>query len=101
MVRELFKITELVVNNSECVVLKVKDGHEMDLISIGCFNGDESMFRLTKGEDTTCTIFRKNGSKISWHWGTHGYTLVSNQIWKSGMLLQDCLRRCYHICLNA
>lgn len=52
-------IVEVAMNNSECVVLKVKEGHEVDLISLGCFDGDETMFRLTKGETVTCTVFKK------------------------------------------
>jgi len=42
-------ITTVAINNADCVVLKVKEGHEMDLIALGCFGGDETMFRLTKG----------------------------------------------------
>lgn len=68
-------ITTIVVNNDECVVLKVKEGHEMDLIALGCFSGDETMLRLTKGADVTCTVFRKNGKSVSWDWGRRGYTL--------------------------
>lgn len=45
---KLKDMVELVANNDDCVVLKVKDGQEMNLISLGCFNGDEAMMRLTK-----------------------------------------------------
>ena len=58
---KLKDMVELLSNNDACVVLKVKDGQEMNLISLGCFNGDEVMMRLTKGRDVTCTLFRKNG----------------------------------------
>lgn len=48
---KLKDMVELLSNNDACVVLKVKDGQEMNLISLGCFNGDEAMMRLTKGRD--------------------------------------------------
>lgn len=48
---KLKDMVELLSNNDACVVLKVKDGQEMNLISLGCFNGDEVMMRLTKGRD--------------------------------------------------
>ena len=38
---KLKDMVELLSNNDACVVLKVKDGQEMNLISLGCFNGDE------------------------------------------------------------
>ena len=46
---ELCDLVEVVENNMECVVLKVKKGAGMQLIRLGCFDGDETMFRLTKG----------------------------------------------------
>ena len=47
---KLKDMVELLSNNDACVVLKVKDGQEMNLLSLGCFNGDEVMMRLTKEE---------------------------------------------------
>ena len=35
---KLKDMVELLSNNDACVVLKVKDGQEMNLISLGCFN---------------------------------------------------------------
>lgn len=67
---------ELFINNSECVVLKVKDDVRIQLIALG-FNGDEDLIRLTKGDTNTCTIWDKGGKSYSWHWGLGGYTLVS------------------------
>lgn len=75
---KLKDMVELLSNNDACVVLKVKDGQEMNLLSLGCFNGDEVMMRLTKGRDVTCTLFRKNGKSFSWHWGASGFTLVTD-----------------------
>ena len=94
---KLKDITTVVVNNAECVVLKVAEGHEMDLISLGCFDGDETTFRLTKGRTVTCTIFYRNGNRFSWHWGYGGYTLVSDQTDRAGKLIQSCIERGFGI----
>lgn len=94
---KLKDMVELVANNDDCVVLKVKDGQEMNLISLGCFNGDEAMMRLTKGRNVTCTLFRKNGKSFSWHWGIDGYTLVSDQVWRMGQLIQSCIENDFGI----
>lgn len=94
---KLKDMVELAVNNQDCVVLKVKDGQEMNLISLGCFNGDETMMRLTKGGTVTCTVFRPGGMSFSWHWGFNGYTLVSDQTERMGRLIQDCIEKDFGI----
>lgn len=94
---KLKDMVELLSNNDACVVLKVKDGQEMNLISLGCFNGDEVMMRLTKGRDVTCTLFRKNGKSFSWHWGASGFTLVTDQVWRMGQLIQSCIENDFDI----
>lgn len=94
---KLKDMVELAVNNDDCVVLKVKDGQEMNLISLGCFNGDETMMRLTKGKNVTCTLFRQGGKRFSWHWGIDGYTLVSDQVGRMGRLIQDCIEKDFGI----
>ena len=90
-------VTELLCNNDDCVVLKVKDGCEKDLICLGYFRGDETMFRLTKGHDVTCTIFHKNGRPTSWCWGRCGHTLVSDSFHKAGKMIQNCIEHDYGI----
>lgn len=94
---KLKDMVELAVNNQDCVVLKVKDGQEMNLISLGCFNGNETMMRLTKGKDVTCTLFRRDGKSFSWYWGISGYTLVSGQVSQMGRLIQDCIEKDFGI----
>lgn len=74
----LFDITNLEVNNESCVILRVKKNCEAKLIALGCFDGDEIMFRLTKGQDVTCTVFREGNKSYSWEWGLNGRTIVSN-----------------------
>lgn len=94
---KLSLITEVAVNNDECVVLKVLDGHEMDLIALGCFDGNETMFRLTKGRDVTCTVFRRDSKPFSWHWGYGGYTLVTDKVDKMGRMIQRCIEKDFGI----
>lgn len=89
------KLSELVTveaNNEDCVVLKVKEGKDIDLILLGCFGGDEVMFRLTKGEQHTCTIWYKDGKHFSWEWGARGYTLVSDEVATKGSVIYKCIR---------
>ena len=94
---KLFDCVELVQNNYECVILKVKEGKEFDLICLGCFNGDETMFRLTKGGNHTCTVWKKDGKSFSWDWGDGGYTLVSDKTKKTGDLIQNCIEQDFDI----
>jgi len=94
---KLSNCVSLAVNNSECVVLKVKDGKEFDLISLGCFDGNETMFRLTKGDNHTCTVWCDGENPYSWHWGIGGYTLVSDNMNKRGRLIQQCIENDFGI----
>lgn len=55
--KTLADYVEIIENNMECVILKVKPDSRMALIALGCFNGNEEMIRLTKGETQTCTLF--------------------------------------------
>ena len=94
---KLFDCVELVQNNYDCVILKVKEGKEFDLICLGCFDGNEKMFRLTKGGDHTCTVWNKDGKSYSWYWGESGYTLVSDNMHKRGRLIQECIEEDFGI----
>lgn len=85
---KLKDLVDVYTNNSECVVLKVKDDVRMDLIALG-FNGDEEFIRLTKGDTNTCTIWNKKGDSYSWHWGLGGYTLVSDSMFKKRYKIVD------------
>ena len=88
---------KLAANNSECVILKVKEDKAFDLICLGCFDGDETMFRLTKGRNHTCTVWRDNGKSFSWHWGFNGYTLVSDKVDKMGRMIQRCIENDFRV----
>ena len=89
--KKLCQLVELVSNTKDAVVVKVKPNSEMDLICLGCFNGDEAMFRITKGEDVTCTVWNKKGGHYSWFWGTHGYTCVSDEMTQRGHMIQEAI----------
>lgn len=94
---KLCNLVEIEDNNMECVILKVKDNVKLDLIKLGCFDGDEEYIRLTKGEDHTCTIFKKDGTNFDWHWGRGGYTLVSDKTSKKGKMIEECITEDFDI----
>ena len=80
-------------NNEECVILKVKKNQFENLIALGCFDGNETMFRLTKGGDHTCTVWHGTENKsYSWDWGESGYTLVSEKMKRMGSMIQSAIR---------
>ena len=86
----LCDLVEVVENDMECVILKVKDGVQERLIRLGYFDGDETMFRLTKGSGHTCTVFRDGKRPISWEWGNSGYTLVCDSLYQCGNMVRSC-----------
>lgn len=92
MNNKLCYMVDIIENNESCVVLQVKDNKKIDLIKLGCFDGDEELIRLTKGKKHTCTIFYKeNKNPFSWYWGRGGCTLVSDKVSKMGDLIEDCI----------
>ena len=87
----LCDLVEVVENNMECVVLKVKEGVQTELVGLGCFDGDETMFRLTKGGSHSCTVFRDGKRAVSWEWGNSGYTLVCDSLYQCGNMVRSCI----------
>lgn len=96
---KLKDLVNLKVNNSECVILEVKPDSFMGLIQLGCFTGTEKLIRLTKGRDHTCTVWTDE-TNYSWHWGSSGHTLVSNDMTKKGRMIEDTITRDFGISLN-
>lgn len=94
---KLCNLVDIIDNNIDCVVLKVKDDARLDLIKLGYFTGNEDIIRLTKGENHTCSIFNKDGSNFNWHWGKSGYTLVSDEMKKKGKLIEECITEDFDI----
>lgn len=94
--KKLVDLVKIVENNRDCVILEVT-GSMLDLIKLGCFNGDEIMFRLTKGKSHTCTVWTKDGKNYSWHWGYGGHTLVSDAMNKRGKMIQQCIAQDFEI----
>ncbi len=97
MKNKLCYLVDIIENNEECVILKVKDNKTLDLIKLGCFDGNEELIRLTKGKDHTCTIFRTNDKPFSWDWGRSGYTLVSDNVSTMGKLIEACITEDFDI----
>lgn len=91
---KLYDLVEVMENNEACVILKVKPAKDLfiKLICLGCFEGDEMMFRLTKGKNHTCTVFRREGKPYSWEWGMSGHTLVCKAMQERGRMIERCIR---------
>ena len=83
----LCDLVEIVENNMECVVLKVKENAGMALVCLGCFDGDETMMRLTKGEINAFTVFRKGREPLSWESGAEAGMLEQMR----GKLISCCI----------
>ncbi len=94
---KLCYLVDILENNKDCVLLKVKEDARLDLIKLGCFTGNEELMRLTKGEDHTCTIINKDGTTFSWHWGKSGHTIVTDETSKKGKLIEECITEDFDI----
>lgn len=97
MKNKLCHLVDIIENNEDCVILKVKDNKILDLIKLGCFDGNEELIRLTKGKNHTCTIFKTNESSFSWEWGMSGYTLVTDKVSAMGKLIESCITEDFDI----
>lgn len=60
---KLTNVVEIVKNDDEAVVLKVKEGSQIELLSTGCFNGNEKLLVI---------------SKVNWANENLNYTIVYN-----------------------
>lgn len=88
---KLCNYVDILENNEFCVLLKVKSNMKNDLVRLGFFESNESMYRLTKGEDHICTVYNDDGTHYSWEWGKSGHTLVSENLHKKGNLIEECI----------
>ena len=55
---KLTSIVSVIHNDMDCVVLKIANNKRMELIFTGCFDGDETMIRMTKELPHIYTIFK-------------------------------------------
>lgn len=97
---KLCDLVEIIENNMNCVVLKVKDDSRLELIKLGYFSGNEDIIRLTKGDVHTCTIINKDGTNYDWYWGKGGYLLVSDNMTKKGHLIEECIKEDFDIYID-
>ena len=88
--KKLCKLVDVAVNNENCVVFKIKDDVSMDLIALGCFKGTEDMIRMTKGRTPEITIFQKDGSNYSYHFGEVSTTVISDNMAKQREMIREC-----------
>lgn len=98
---KLYDCVEIIENNNEHVILKVKKNKKFELTCLSCcFDGSEVMIQLTKGNNHICTIYREKGPPVSWKWGQEGYSLVSNTLTTCRYLIVNCITRDFKININ-
>ena len=83
--KEFWELVDIIENNDHCVLMKVKPDSALDLIKLGCFEGDEDMIRFARDNGDTITIFTKNGNHYSWTRGT----LVSDSMWVKRRMIMN------------
>lgn len=87
---KLADCVEVISNNKDCVVLKIKENKRMDLIALGYFNGNEEMIRMTKDKNNNSyTIWSNNGKICNWN----NSTLISDNLKKIQKIIAKCI---YH-----
>lgn len=101
MEKRLCDLVQLVENNHACAILEVKpDTKPFDLIRLGGFNGDETMFRVSKDPDSiSVTIFREGEKPFSMSYGG-GTTLVPENVKTMRRLILECVNLDYGIFTN-
>lgn len=69
------------------VIATVKPNSEMSLIRLGCFNGDEKMFRKSEGRsyETNYTVWSGDDNK-AFNWSSN--TCVSNRVEQMAYYIQ-------------
>lgn len=88
--KKLCELVDITINNENCVVFKVKEGATMDLIALGCFKGTEDMLRMTKGRTPEITVFNKDGSNFSYHFGEGSTTVISDNLCQQREMIREC-----------
>lgn len=82
---------QIVNNNDDCVILRLKEGSEHDLWLLPFFDGNEKDIKVSKGEGSTITVKTLDGNIYSWSWGGRHYTLTSENVSKKGHLIKQAL----------
>ncbi len=88
--KRLCELVDVVTNNEACVVFKPKNGTRMDLISLGCFKGNEELIRMTKGRTPEITIFYEDGKNSSYHFGEGSTTVISGSYLDQREMIREC-----------
>ena len=81
-----------IINEPTFVLVKVKEGKEMDMIMTGLFEGNETMFRVTKGGNHNCTTWYKDGRNWSWHHGFGGCICVTDSVWDKWRAIESMIK---------
>lgn len=79
MTKRLCDLVDLIENNKDCAVFAFKEGvTSLDLIRLGGFRGDETMFRISKDMDAvSLTVFRNGETPSTLNMGSRGVSHVT------------------------
>lgn len=77
---KLVDLVNIIRNDTEMVLLEIKENNFMNLIQMRGFTGNEKLIRYTKGANHTITVWDNENKANSWDFGENGYTLVSKDM---------------------
>lgn len=87
---KLKQLLEVVTNDEQIILFKLKDKlSKFQIIEHPFFSGNEEAIRLKKGSKLEVTIFNKDNSSFSWHWGDGSSKLVSDTTREFGRELDN------------
>ena len=73
-------VFELVENTPKQVVIKVNADDPLTVARHPYVSGDYAYITVTKGDKHVMTIIKKDSKTFSFHWGSGGYTLISENL---------------------
>lgn len=86
-------IVKKVEHTSNMIILQFVNQNPLTLMKLG-FCGDEQFIRIIKyDEQNICTIWKKDGSNISFDWGFHGHTCLSNLMEMQRQNIVKCVKQ--------
>lgn len=96
----MYNVFELVTNTRTQVVIKVHSENNLMIALHPYISGDMDYLTVTKGEDKTLTVIRKDGTTWSFDWGVHGHTLISNSTEQLRQKVVEFVQKECHILLD-
>ena len=80
MERNLQKVFSLVEETPEQVIIKVLADDPLTIARYPFVDSEMAYITVTRGEEHILTVVKKDGKTYSFHWGSSGYTLISENM---------------------